>query len=72
MMNPFFRKPPPAGEEEKRVWRAIAWLAVALCSLRRRPSPGADHRSAYSTEPVNNSLTVTLQTARHTSIHFLW
>ncbi len=33
MMNPFFRTPPPAGEEEKRVWRAIAWLAVALWAL---------------------------------------
>ena len=32
-MNPFFRTPPAAGEEEKRVWRAIACLAVALWAL---------------------------------------
>lgn len=33
MMNPFFCTPPPAGDEEKRVWRAIVWLAVALWAL---------------------------------------
>jgi len=30
MMNPFFRTPPPAEEEERKVARAIAWLVLAL------------------------------------------
>ena len=33
MMNPFFRTPPPAAEEERKMARAIAWLAVALWAL---------------------------------------
>ena len=33
MMNPFFRRPPPAGEEERKVARAIAWLALALWAV---------------------------------------
>ena len=33
MMNPFFRTPPPAGEEERKVARAIAWLTLALWVL---------------------------------------
>jgi hypothetical protein len=28
MMNPFFRTPPSAEEEERKVARAIAWLAL--------------------------------------------
>ena len=30
MMNPFFRTPPPSDEEEKKVARAKAWLALLL------------------------------------------
>ena len=33
MMNPFFRTPPPSDEEERKIARAIAWLAVALWAL---------------------------------------
>ena len=33
MMNPFFRTPPPAEEEEWKVARAMAWLAVALWAV---------------------------------------
>ena len=29
-MNPFFRTPPPSEEEERKVARAIAWLALLL------------------------------------------
>jgi hypothetical protein len=28
MMNPFFRTPPPSDEEERKVARAIAWVAL--------------------------------------------
>ncbi len=30
MMNPFFRTPPPTAEVERKVARAIAWLALVL------------------------------------------
>jgi hypothetical protein len=30
MMNPIFRTPPPSDEEERKVARAIAWLALLL------------------------------------------
>jgi hypothetical protein len=33
MMNPFFRTPPPSDEEEKKVARAIAWVALALWAI---------------------------------------
>jgi len=33
MMNPFFRTPPPSDEEERRVARAIAWVALALGAI---------------------------------------
>ena len=33
MMNPFFRTPPPADEEEWKVARAIAWLALLLWTV---------------------------------------
>ncbi len=33
MMNPFFRTPPPAEEEETKVARSIAWLALALWAV---------------------------------------
>ena len=33
MMNPFFRTPPPAEEEERKVRWAIAWLALALWAV---------------------------------------
>ncbi|HET9928454.1 MAG TPA: hypothetical protein VFQ09_06560 [Rubrobacter sp.] len=33
MMNPFFRTPPSAEEEERKVARAIAWLALALWAV---------------------------------------
>jgi hypothetical protein len=33
MMNPFFRTPPPAEEEERKVAWAIVWLAVALWAV---------------------------------------
>jgi hypothetical protein len=33
MMNPFFRTPPPTDEEERKVARAIAWLALALWAV---------------------------------------
>ncbi len=33
MMNPFFRTPPPSDEEERKVARAIAWLALLLWTL---------------------------------------
>ena len=33
MMNPFFRTPPPANEKERKVARAIAWLALALWAV---------------------------------------
>ena len=32
-MNPFFRRPPPANEEERKVARAIAWLALVLWAV---------------------------------------
>ena len=32
-MNPFFRTPPPSDEEERRVARAIAWVALALGAI---------------------------------------
>jgi len=33
MMKPFFRTPPPSEEEERKVARAIAWVALALWSI---------------------------------------
>ncbi len=33
MMNPFFRAPPPAEEEERKVAWVIAWLALALWAV---------------------------------------
>jgi hypothetical protein len=33
MMNQFFRTPPPADEGERKVARAIAWLASALWAV---------------------------------------
>jgi hypothetical protein len=33
MMNPFFRTPPPSDEEERKVARAIAWLALLLWTV---------------------------------------
>jgi hypothetical protein len=33
MMNPFFRTPPPSDEEEKKVARAFAWVALALWAI---------------------------------------
>ena len=33
MMNPFFRTPPPSDEEERKVARAIAWVALALWAI---------------------------------------
>ena len=32
-MNPFFRTPPPCDEEERKVARAIAWVALALWAI---------------------------------------
>ena len=32
MMNPFFRTP-PSDEEERKVARAITWLALLLCTV---------------------------------------
>jgi hypothetical protein len=43
MMNPFFRTLPPSDEEERKVARAIAWLALLLWTvillLAAVPSP---------------------------------
>jgi hypothetical protein len=33
MMNPFFHTPPPSDEEERKVARTIAWVALALCAI---------------------------------------
>ena len=33
MMNPFFRTPPPSDEEERKVARTIAWVALALGAI---------------------------------------
>jgi hypothetical protein len=33
MMNPFFLTPPPSDEEERKVTRAIAWVALALWAI---------------------------------------
>lgn len=32
-MNPFFRTPPPSDEEERKVVRTIAWVALALGAI---------------------------------------
>ena len=32
-MNPFFRTPPPSDEEERKVARTIAWVALALGAI---------------------------------------
>ena len=32
-MTPFFRTPRPANEEERKVARAVAWLAPALWAV---------------------------------------
>jgi hypothetical protein len=32
-MNPFLRTPPTSGEEERKVARAIAWLALLLWTV---------------------------------------
>jgi hypothetical protein len=33
LMNPFFRTPPPSDEEERKVARAIAWVALVLGAI---------------------------------------
>ncbi len=30
MLGPFFHAPPPAGEKDKKVARAIAWLTLVM------------------------------------------
>ncbi len=32
-MNPFFRTPPPSDEEERKVARTIAWVALSLGAI---------------------------------------